>query len=133
MKRWPFKARAVRHIPGKMNKTEAAYADYLGILKLAGKILFFEFECVTLKLGKDLRYTPDFMVVTLDGTVEFHEVKGSKTSKSGDIIPYFKDDGLVKLRAAAKQFPFVFLTAFRQGSNWIVRDETEGYEEMKAA
>ena len=80
--RTPFakfaKGRTHRHVPGVMNKTEARYHAYLSLLHHAGKILQFGFEEFTLKLAKDLRYTPDFWVQMPNGEIQFVEVKGSK-------------------------------------------------------
>ena len=44
------------------SKTEALYAQYLGMLKAAGQIEFWEYEPVTLVLARGTRYTPDFLV-----------------------------------------------------------------------
>ena len=75
--------------PGQMNKTETAYRDHLRALKAAGEVLDFRFEAITLKLAQDLRYTPDFFVLKPDGSIEFHEVKGSRA--------IFRDDAKAKL------------------------------------
>ena len=65
------RARAI-HRPGVMNKTEAAYGFYLSDLQNKGEIREFKFEAVKLILGNRCSYTPDFMVVRPDGTLEFH-------------------------------------------------------------
>lgn len=102
----PF-ARAA-HIPGQMNKTEAAYAALLEQRKMAGEILDYKFESYTLKLGKDCRYTPDFMVLRPDGVMEFHEVKG-----------FWRDDAKAKLRIAAAHFPHPFYSIEYKRKEWI--------------
>lgn len=100
-----------RRTPGTMNKTEAAYAALLQLRKDAGQLAGFWFEAVTLKLAKDTRYTPDFLVQLKDGTMEFHEVKG-----------YWEDDARVKIKVAAEMFPFMFRAyrprAKKDGGGW---------------
>lgn len=100
-----------RHTPGTMNKTEAAYAAKLEERKTAGEILGYWFESQKLKLADKTWYTPDFMVQSKDGGMEFHEVKG-----------FWEDDARVKFKVAASMFPYVF-RAFRprakkHGGGW---------------
>lgn len=91
------RGRGVRRQPGTMNKTESAYARHLESQCATGEIVWWKFEGLTLKLAKDTRYTPDFCVMTRDGCIEFHEVKG-----------FFEDDAKVKVKVAAEMFPFIF-------------------------
>jgi hypothetical protein len=105
---------AGRHIPGEMNKTEAAYAnEILEIRKRAGEIIEYWFETVTLKLANGVRYTPDFFVRLKSNEYEFHEVKG-----------FWRDDARVKIKVAAGLFPFQFFAVQRQkkrdGGGWTV-------------
>ncbi len=58
-----------RHVPGLMNATESRYADILQARKLSGEIVEWLFESVTLKLAADCRYSPDFMVLHNDGSL----------------------------------------------------------------
>lgn len=98
-------ARACRHTfhkSGEMNKTEALYAAHLERLKQLSIIADFRFECVKLRLADKTFYTPDFMVIKPDGTLEMHEVKG-----------YWEDDARVKIKVAAGEFPFVFVAVKR--------------------
>ena len=83
-----------------MNRTEARYAGELDLRQKVGEIAWYAFEGVTLKLGFDCRYTPDFAVMLANGELEMHEVKG-----------FFRDDALVKIRTAATIFPFRFMLA----------------------
>lgn len=98
-----------------MNQTEAAYGDHLEIQRRAGLILSYAFEAVTLKLAADTRYTPDFMVIAADSTVELHEIKG-----------HWEDDARVKIKVAARLFPFRFLGVqkipARDGGGWRVEE-----------
>jgi hypothetical protein len=82
---------------GKMNGTEAKYAQHLSDLRMAGEILWYGFEAVKLRLADNTFYTPDFAVMAKDGVIEMHEVKG-----------FMRDDAAVKIKVAASAFPFRF-------------------------
>jgi len=100
-----------RQKPGSMNKTESAYAERLEMLRRLGDVGHFEFEPITLKLAKNTRYTPDFMVVT-DGRIEFHEVKG-----------FWRDDARVKIKVAAEKFwQFKFLAVKKVKGGWDIEE-----------
>ena len=103
-------ARAVITQP-EMNGTEAKYAWILEGRRLAGEIQRYEFEKITLKLGADCRYTPDFYVVNREGEIEFHEVKG-----------FFRDDAKVKIKVAAENFPFRFYLARLVKGGWDIEE-----------
>lgn len=94
-----------------MNKLEAAYAEVLKAREIAGEVLWWKFECVTLKLAPDCRYTPDFVVMLADGSIEAHEAKG-----------HWEDHAKVKIRLAAELFPFRFVAvkkeAKKRGGGW---------------
>ena len=100
---------------GEMNKTEAAYDEHLGKLKMLGRILWYKFEGITLRLADNTRYTPDFAVMSADGVMEMHEVKGQ-----------WQDDARVKIKVAASIFPFRFMAikvkAKKDGGGWAVED-----------
>lgn len=102
----------------KMNKTETRYSLILAAEKASGAIDTYDFEGVTLKLGPDLRYTPDFMVWRWNTTagireVEFVEVKG----------PREWEDARVKRIAAATMFPmFRFKLARYVKGEWTITD-----------
>ncbi len=103
-------ARGVRHVNGKMNKTEAAYSLVLESRKRSGEIVQWWFERWTFKLADDVRYTPDFIVMNADGTLSGFEVKGS----------FMRDDARVKLRVFAEQFPIPISLVKRKGTEWTV-------------
>lgn len=105
---------------GEMNKTEKEFANHLQRELDNHKILSFAFEPVTLKLAKDLRYTPDFMVHEIDGYITFYEVKG-----------FWRDDALAKIKMASEKFPmFRFVSVKKRtakerkeiGSDWEERE-----------
>lgn len=93
-----------RHRPGHMNKTEAAYGLVLEARRRQGEILWYSFEAVKLKLADKTYYTPDYLVMTNDNWLEFHEVKG-----------FWEDDARVKIKCAAEKFPFKFIAVSRKG------------------
>lgn len=100
-------------LPGKTNKTEARYKEYLEQLKRAGEILWYKFEGIKLRLADNTFYTPDFCVMAADGVIECHEVKG-----------FWAPEGRVKIKVAADLYPFRFLAvkarAKKNGGGWEV-------------
>jgi len=86
----PARARARAN---SLNKTELRYRDMLETMKRGGLIQDYAVQSVTLKIGDDCRYLPDFLVIELDGTIKFIEIKG-----------FLRDDALVKFRAAQEKF-----------------------------
>lgn len=91
-KKTPSRVRP-RHVAGKMNKTESAYAYFLELRAKAGEIKRYSFEPLKFRLADKTFYTPDFMVVR-DNQIEMHEVKG-----------YWEDDARVKIKVVAELFP----------------------------
>lgn len=93
--------------PKGMNATERAYAQRLASRQAAGEVVWFGFERITLRIGADLRYTPDFPVILADGQMEFHEVKTTWVNrKKGTRRVGWTEDGRAKFLAAASAFPF---------------------------
>jgi len=96
---------------GERNKTEQAYEAMLEGMRIAGEVLWYKFEGITLKLADNTRYTPDFFVMRNDGQLECHETKG-----------YWRDDAKVKIKVAAELFPFRFIAVKQQakknGGGW---------------
>lgn len=101
-----MKALALLRKPDSLNRVEARYWDRL---VLRGDVPWFAAHRFTLLLGPDCRFTPDFSVQRTDGTFEFHEVKG----------PFIRtgDDGMVKLRTAASQFPMFRWVLAQEGKD----------------
>jgi hypothetical protein len=99
--------------PSGMNKTERRYSEHLDVLRLAGEVAAWRFEAVTLKLGVDVRYSPDFLVILPGGELELHETKG-----------FMRDDARVKLRCAARLFPFFTFRLVRWGKagGWEIEE-----------
>ena len=95
---------------GVMNRTEAAYAEILEARRLAGEVLWYEFEGMTLRLARRTHYRPDFPVLTPTG-LQFHEVKG-----------FMRDDAWLKLKLAARAFPFPFFVVRRVRGEWSTQE-----------
>lgn len=101
------RGRTVRRVPGQPNKLEQQYGDHLKWRKHTGEILQYEFDAVRLRLAESTFYTPDYFVMLADGTIELHEVKG-----------FWEDDARVKIKLAARLYPFVFVAAQRKRGQW---------------
>lgn len=100
---------------GQMNKTEAAYALHLELLKRAGEIQWYKFEAMKFRLADNTFYTPDFMVMARDDRFEAHEVKG-----------FWTDDARVKIKVAAEMYPMCFRAVKakpkKDGGGWSEED-----------
>lgn len=82
-----------RHEPGKMNKQEKAYSEYLEYRKHIKEITRWVFEPIKFRLADKTFYEIDFMVATPE-QIEFHEFKG-----------HWEDDARVKIKVVAELFP----------------------------
>lgn len=94
--------------PGVMNKLEARYARELEIQKNTGQILAYWYEGIKFRLADKTFYSPDFLVMKADNSLEIHETKG-----------FMMDDAAVKLKCAAEKFPFKFVLVKWQKSAWV--------------
>jgi len=69
---------------------EANYARFLEMEKLKGMILDWEHEPVYFKFEKEktgsISFLPDFRIITLDGLIEYHEVKGWFDDRSKETL-----------------------------------------------
>lgn len=114
-------ARALGRRPGQMNKTERRRADELEAMRTRGEIVGWWFESITLKLADNTRYTPDFMVTYPCGRTVIEEVKG-----------FWTDDARVKIKIAARMFPWEFVAlkrrAKKDGGGWE-RESFKGWSE----
>jgi hypothetical protein len=77
----------------KLNKLESAW---LAVLRADITLAWVGVHALTFKIGDDCRYTPDFIALNLDGELIAYETKG-----------FMRDDARVKLKVAARMFPFV--------------------------
>ena len=64
--------------------------------------------------------TPDFLVLMPDRTLLLVDTKGPKKNKTTGKIGYWaEEDAVVKIKAAAEQFPFFrFVIAWKVGDDW---------------
>ena len=96
---------------GQLNKTEELYRQHLAAQQYAGRVKWFRFEGLKLRLADKTFYTPDFAVMNETGVMEMHEVKG-----------FWQDDARAKIKIAADQYPFRFLAvkakAKKDGGGW---------------
>jgi hypothetical protein len=116
-----FDYRALGRLPaGTMNRTEAAYAAHLELLKASGDVLWWKFEGLKFRLADKTFLTPDFVVMTRSGLIELHDVKG-----------FLMEDANVKMKVAASMYPFEFFIIRKSKSFWMkipVSRETETKE-----
>ena len=96
---------------GKMNKTEAAYAQQLELERHAGEVLWYKFEGIKLRLADNTFLTIDFAVLPKDGVLEMREIKG-----------HWEDDARAKTKIAAAMYPFRFIAVKKKGSGWERED-----------
>lgn len=74
---------------------EANYCRYLIFLQEKGQIKRWEYEPETFEFKErhgTTRYTPDFLVENMDGSIKYHEVKGYFDRASKTKIKRFKRD-----------------------------------------
>jgi hypothetical protein len=100
-------------LPGTtMNKTEAAYAAHLEARKARGDVLGWWYEAIKFKLADNTFYTPDFMVLLADMSIDIDETKG-----------FWRDDARVKIKVAAAMFPFRFRAITKgKGGLWNIEE-----------
>lgn len=80
----------------RQTNAELCVAAMLKRQQAQGEILSFGFEDITLKVGEpECRYTGDFAAFLPDGRIRILEAKGGR----------IWEDGLVKFKAARKQYP----------------------------
>jgi len=89
----------------RLNRTERAYLEQLR----GSGVPWIGVQNLTLKIGDDTRYTPDFFVVDDAGIVTAVEVKG-----------FWRDDARVKIKVAARAFPWIRFVAVQaiKGGGW---------------
>lgn len=109
-----FATRALGRLKtGQMNKTEEAYGRFLDTLIACQDVLWWKFEGVKLRLADNTFYSPDFLVLRADGSLECHEVKG-----------FWQGDARVKIKVAADLYPMQFIAvqalAKSKGGGWKV-------------
>lgn len=102
---------------GQMNKTETRYAAHLDSEKHAGRVAWYMFEGIKLKLAPNTGITIDFAVMLADGRLQMHDVKGSRA--------IYTDDARAKTKIAAAMFPFAFFIAYpskTRATGWDIEE-----------
>jgi hypothetical protein len=108
----PEKDRAARaklkpDLGGYRSKLERDYAARLEHQHREGRILWWSYEPMRLRLAAGAYYKPDFMVIGLNGEVEFHETKG-----------FWREAARLRIKVAADQHPFLFVAVKRDKRGW---------------
>lgn len=115
-----------RHEPGKMNKAEQQFAEFLdsGTVLYGAKVLAWYFEPEKVRIADNCTLTPDFLVAVQyeNGDIfeEYYEVKARW--KSG---PHWEEDARVKAKCFAEHFPHkrLFGICFNKQSGEWEREE----------
>lgn len=98
--------KAPRQRRGSMNGAEAAFSLRLKADPLVAR---FVFEGVSFRLANGARFTPDFIVFMVDGSIQIHEIKGSHS----------REAAIVRLKVAAGLFPeFQFFIQRLANGRW---------------
>ncbi len=107
-----MRARGRTATKGRMkNDTERRYATNLNLRVQAGEVHTWKYEEHKLKLGDGAWYTPDFLVILADGTVEIHEVKGM-----------WREAAKVRIKVAATHHPYFRFIAIQYINGGWVRE-----------
>lgn len=110
----------------RMNAWEADYEIELKARLHSGEIIWYGFEAITLRLADRTTYTPDFVVMYPDRSIEVVEIKG-----------FLREDANVKFKVAAELFPFVFLMLRKkkvsEGGGWEYMRSLDGYRKFANA
>lgn len=98
---------------GTMNGAERKYAEHLAARKHSGEIVDFRFEAFKLRLADNTTITPDFVVLTNDGLIELHDIKGG----------WFPEHNKCKWKIGVELFPWftwvlVRKAAKKDGGGW---------------
>jgi hypothetical protein len=99
---------------------EANYCRYLNWLIAQGQITKWEYEPDIFEFTKIKRgcrsYLPDFKITNLDGSIEYHEVKGWMDTKS-----------ITKLSRMAKYYPEIKLIIIAKDEYYAIRNSVKSF------
>jgi hypothetical protein len=114
----PMKNR-IRQNSAGLNKTEAAFQQYLESLHASSSILS---QKITLLIANGCRYTPDF-VMKFDALVKDGECE-AVSLWAYEVKGFMRDDAAVKLKVAASLYPWIkfHLVSKRKGGGWDVQE-----------
>lgn len=90
------KPKQVQKKAGEMNLTEKRYECILKEKKLSGQIKDYKYEAIKLKLDQGVTFTPDFLVIFNDNSIEYHEVKNA----------FIREDAKLKFKWCVQAYPF---------------------------
>ena len=94
----------------KLNKTEKAYLLHLRCI--LPRDAYIGIQNITLKLGDDCRFTPDFSYINENGRMTFVDIKG-----------FQREDALVKIKAASRMFRWArFVIVTKEKTGWNERE-----------
>jgi len=105
-------ARGIIPTPPGRNKWEQRYHQELELLRDVGEILWYAYEPMSLKIATGARYTPDFIVMLADRTLELHEVKGM-----------WREAAKVRIKVAARTYQIFRFVAVTGGPGKWKREE----------
>ena len=89
----------------KLNKLERRWLAHMRALHMQE----IGIQSLTLKLGDDCRYTPDFTTIDAHGHLVAYETKG-----------FMRDDAQVKIKIAARKFRWIeFVLVTEENHQWI--------------
>lgn len=103
-----------RMAKGRMNKTEAAYAQLLDAQKHDGIVREWKFHAIRVRLADRTFYEPDFIVVMADGEIQIREVKGSYTTPTGQMK--------VKMCAEVLNFFRIIKASRQKDGSWTYQE-----------
>lgn len=108
-------AKGTPKVTNGMNKMEAEYRLMLEARKRNGEILWYAYEGIKVRLADQTYYTPDFVVMANDFTLECHETKG-----------FMREAAFVRIKVAAEMYPFKFVLIRaipkKEGGGWKIEE-----------
>lgn len=119
-------ARAIIRAAEYESKTEEQYAERVELLRHAGEIRDWRYAPATWRLGPygaRNSFRPDFMIVCADGTIEWHEVKGTRRLASGGTGPFWRGDARAKAYTAPELYPwFRWKVTWKDRGGWNLEE-----------
>jgi hypothetical protein len=99
---------AVVEIPRDRYKSdlEREFAAHLEILRAAGELSFWDYECVKIRLADGTWYTADFLVKLKDQII-IYETKG-----------FMREAARVRVNVAATRVPIPIFVVTKEGGSW---------------
>jgi len=105
--------------PSPMNKGETLYAQGLEYARLDGRILWWGFQTLKLRLGHGAWCTPDFAVITREGAIECHEYKGR-----------WEEAARARIKVAAGLYPWIRFVVVKAGRSARVTEIVKSHHTL---